>query len=123
MCWRKLRASLRDERECSGRRREGDPTPTWTHSRCSNAHRTCSNSSLALTLNSPTPTLSEYRSHQPLDVVEHHDQEERPDRQEPHSHEVLASPVAERLPHHSLCDRDHDLPAIEDRHRQEVEHR
>ena len=37
----------------SGRRREGDPTPTLTHSRCSNAHRTCSNSSLALTLNSP----------------------------------------------------------------------
>src|ERR1035437_3633830 len=48
-----------------------------------------------------------------LDVIEHDDEEQRPDGDESHSHEVLAGPVAERAPLHSFCDRDLYLAAVQ----------
>src|ERR1700689_3686071 len=56
-------------------------------------------------------------------VVEHHEQEERTNRDEPDPEDVFPRPQAERTPLERFDDVYEDLPAVEDRNRQQVQDR
>src|SRR6185437_914804 len=60
---------------------------------------------------------------QPLDVVERHHHEQRQDQRQPHARDILPRPVAQRLATGRLHHLNHYLTAVEDRDRQQVEHR
>src|ERR1700734_3406733 len=56
-------------------------------------------------------------------VVEHHQQEQGPDRDKPNPEDVFPRPETERPPLERLDDVHEDLSAVEDRNRQQVEDR